>query len=364
MGKVINGIETSGGVNGVFACKSRHRWDAGMSLFFEIANSGLRVLLAAAPSYFGRVVPAFIKHFFLTALVSIALLSPSRAGELFDHGLRDRAAWENWFTGLNGDFKAGAEYWAGQRSLPNPGGCFGTFEFTQGCNEAKARLTPTDVMRKQTQEYRAGWNAYGYVPMPAISEQDAATAQAIGALNAKRAAETERKELAAREARADAERVRANLSRQRAEQEAADARADARLKYEDRVKQQIAMEKAQGYTPIEFDDFALDKRALVASKAKIAINGFYKSTGEKSEFLLRAQVPETEDYRLALLTEDADRDTRKFLLKCRDDAPRPCPIVLLGTVVECISTAKLGAEKTSICLKVDDAWYIPEPAAS
>ena len=313
---------------------------------------------------FTRKVGQKMKRIILGFFLVLALPAPVIAGELFDHGLRDRAGWENWFTGLSGDFKAGAEYWASQRSLPNPGSCFGTFEFTQGCNEAKARLTPTDVMRKQTQEYRAGWNAYGFVPMPATLAEDAAPAQAIAAQNAKRAAETERKELAAREARADAERVRANLSRQRAEREAADARADARLKYEDRVNQQVSMEKARGYTPIEFDDFALDKRALVASKAKIAINGFYKSAGEKSEFLLRAQVPETDDYRLALLTEDANRETRKFLLKCRDDAPRPCPIVLLGTVVECISTARLGAEKTSICLKVDDDWYIPEPADS
>jgi hypothetical protein len=43
----------------------------------------------------------------------------------FQDGLRDRTSWERWFAGTSGDFKDGAEYWAGQRSLPHPGPCYG-----------------------------------------------------------------------------------------------------------------------------------------------------------------------------------------------------------------------------------------------
>jgi len=39
----------------------------------------------------------------------------------FKAGLADRRAWEEWFASLDGDFKVGAEYWAGQRHKAKPG---------------------------------------------------------------------------------------------------------------------------------------------------------------------------------------------------------------------------------------------------
>jgi len=39
----------------------------------------------------------------------------------YQGGLRDRAAWEEWFNSLQGDYKTGAFYWSSQRSLPHPG---------------------------------------------------------------------------------------------------------------------------------------------------------------------------------------------------------------------------------------------------
>lgn len=84
----------------------------------------------------------------------------------FQDGLRDRTAWERWFTGISGEFRDGAEYWAGQRSLSNPRSCYDVAgehlgEWTAGCQAAKRFLTPTDVRRKSEPEYRAGWNSYG-----------------------------------------------------------------------------------------------------------------------------------------------------------------------------------------------------------
>jgi hypothetical protein len=80
-------------------------------------------------------------------------------------GLADRRAWENWFSGLNGAFKEGAEYWAGQRSTPRPGSCYGQAEqslgdWTAGCLAARQILTPSDRRRKSDPEYRAGWNSF------------------------------------------------------------------------------------------------------------------------------------------------------------------------------------------------------------
>jgi gag-polyprotein putative aspartyl protease len=89
----------------------------------------------------------------------------SQPSAAFQDGLRDRALWERWFTNVAGNFKDGAEYWAGQRSLSNPGSCYGQSgeylgDWTGGCLAAKRFLNPTDIRRKAEPDYRAGWNAY------------------------------------------------------------------------------------------------------------------------------------------------------------------------------------------------------------
>jgi hypothetical protein len=89
--------------------------------------------------------------------------SPSPAlSPMFEKGLADRAAWEQWISSLSTDYRAGAEYWAGQRSLPRPGTCYGVPGFSAGCEAAKARLTPADALRKSEPDYKLGWNAYGH----------------------------------------------------------------------------------------------------------------------------------------------------------------------------------------------------------
>jgi hypothetical protein len=98
--------------------------------------------------------------------------SPSLSSPAFATGLADRRAYEEWFASLGGDFKRGVEYWAGQRSLPNPGSCYladGTSagEWTQGCLAAQRRLAPTDVRRNAEPDYRQGWNAYSVPAAPA-----------------------------------------------------------------------------------------------------------------------------------------------------------------------------------------------------
>jgi serine/threonine protein kinase len=92
----------------------------------------------------------------------------------FEQGQADRTAWEHWFAGLSGDFQAGAYWWSGQRSLANPGTCNATAAtqlFVAGCEAAMSRLTPTDLKRKLSVEYRRGWNEYsGPVVQPQISD--------------------------------------------------------------------------------------------------------------------------------------------------------------------------------------------------
>jgi len=90
---------------------------------------------------------------------------PEQRSTAYQQGAADRAAWEGWFGGLSGPYRDGAEYWAGQRSLPRPGSCYGPVgqtlgDWTAGCLSAKRMLTPWDIRRKAEPEYRAGWNSY------------------------------------------------------------------------------------------------------------------------------------------------------------------------------------------------------------
>ena len=105
-----------------------------------------------------------------TLLVSTTACAQAPA-EPFQAGLADRGRWESWFATLSGDTKAGAEYWAGQRSVPRPGSCFDRTgqslgDFTTGCMEAQDRLAPTDERRKNEPAYRDGWNAWTPTPTP------------------------------------------------------------------------------------------------------------------------------------------------------------------------------------------------------
>lgn len=80
----------------------------------------------------------------------------------FKNGKLNRIEWEQFFAHAVGDEIDGANWWAGQRSLKNPGICFygPTKAFRKGCDEARALLDPFDVQRKTNPAYRAGWNSY------------------------------------------------------------------------------------------------------------------------------------------------------------------------------------------------------------
>jgi hypothetical protein len=107
----------------------------------------------------------------------------STASPMFQKGLADRTAWENWLLKLDGDKRAGAEYWASQRSIPHPGACIGTPAFMAGCNQAKPRLAPCDVLRKSEPDYKLGWNSFPENPsffVEVASRQVYSDAEAVG----------------------------------------------------------------------------------------------------------------------------------------------------------------------------------------
>jgi len=107
--------------------------------------------------------------------VILAQVTPGNSSaSAFDAGLADRRAYEEWFASLTGDFKKGAEYWAGQRSVTKPGSCYladGTSagDWTQGCLAAQRRLGPTDKRRLAEPDYRQGWNSYTEPASPSVA---------------------------------------------------------------------------------------------------------------------------------------------------------------------------------------------------
>jgi hypothetical protein len=90
---------------------------------------------------------------------------PAPIASSFDQGRADRADWEQWISAQSGDFRRGAEWWTGRRSLQSPGACNGPAagtnqQFIFGCEAAKAQLAPKDMKRKSDPDYRRGWNSY------------------------------------------------------------------------------------------------------------------------------------------------------------------------------------------------------------
>ncbi len=81
----------------------------------------------------------------------------------FLQGKADRRAWEEWFASLSVDARAGAQFWASQRSLAHPVSCQSSAldaEWLAACVSAQQRLAPSDVRRRQEPDYRSGWNAF------------------------------------------------------------------------------------------------------------------------------------------------------------------------------------------------------------
>ena len=179
-----------------------------------------------------------------------------------------------------------------------------------------------------------------------------------------RAAEAE-----AARAKAEDEAAKAQVEEQEAQAQAAaqlrateEAKAEEQLRYQEKIAEQVKREQTLGYKPIDFENVVLDKSSLIAARAKVAIRGFYTKIGE-SELLVKTVEDTTtpsEDDLLALLTDNATRDMRKYFLTCRSTTAE-CPVTLLGQITECTSNNLFGVQHYLICLSVDDGWNVPQP---
>lgn len=103
-------------------------------------------------------------------LVSIVMvlasgqLGSTQPSPSFSAGAADRIALDNWFAELTGPFRAGAEFWAANRSNSKDAACKGNGSWLAGCQAAQQRFAGPDALRKAEPDYRSGWNT---APRPA-----------------------------------------------------------------------------------------------------------------------------------------------------------------------------------------------------
>jgi hypothetical protein len=151
------------------------------------------------------------------------------------------------------------------------------------------------------------------------------------------------------------------LQRQRCRQNVV---AEAARRAQETIDQRS--DNARGYMSIAFDTFALDAKNLAATQARISVKGAYVPDGN-FEWLFASQgeavqasmspVQARNVPRIPLLTEDASREFRKFLLNCKSipGADRTgCLTAITGHVSMCSVTGPFGGSRTLPCVVVEN----------
>jgi hypothetical protein len=91
----------------------------------------------------------------------------------FQDGMMAWNQWDSWFNSQTGDAHDGALFWATARSKSYASCSDGqrqmSAEFRNGCNGARAILTPMDVRRINERDFRKGWN-YHLLPTNVATE--------------------------------------------------------------------------------------------------------------------------------------------------------------------------------------------------
>ena len=88
--------------------------------------------------------------------------SPPNSNPVITAGRQARIDYEAWFSGLKGDIRSGAEWWAGVRSHASRDRLTcetGTPLSVTGCKQAQTILSPSDDRRRTEPDFRAGWNS-------------------------------------------------------------------------------------------------------------------------------------------------------------------------------------------------------------
>lgn len=91
-------------------------------------------------------------------------VSSTAESQAFQDGLAQRRKWEAWFSGLTGDYRDGASFWASHRSDHSPPSCETqrgvSMQWRSGCLGAEQQLSYSDGRRRAEPDFRQGWNSF------------------------------------------------------------------------------------------------------------------------------------------------------------------------------------------------------------
>ena len=92
----------------------------------------------------------------------------------------------------------------------------------------------------------------------------------------------------------------------------------------------------------------------------MSIGGTYICRGNFDFLYVDARAVAVEDRlgqqqpKVSLLTDDASRELRRYLLACQSGRPLGCPVTVLGRVTTCAVSNAFGARREEPCVAVED----------
>jgi len=106
---------------------------------------------------------------------------------------------------------------------------------------------------------------------------------------------------------------------------------------------------------IRISDFDLDKRDIPPDD-EIQLSGYYWMDGYEEELAAGEPIISLNERqpRVGLLTDDASRNAREKMQRCRADYYGFCSITVVGHPVKCVHTIMGQPVKDDVCLSVDD----------
>jgi hypothetical protein len=144
-----------------------------------------------------------------------------------------------------------------------------------------------------------------------------------------------------------------------------DVVAGATFKAQETLDQKT--DAARGYRPITFEAFALDAKSWASVQTRISVRGAYLPDGNL-EWLFPGQTEAIQARsgarniaKIPLVTEDASREFRKALLRCKSTPGSDqigCRTVVTGHVSLCAMTTPLGANSDIPCIVVENGREI------
>ncbi len=113
----------------------------------------------------------------------------------------------------------------------------------------------------------------------------------------------------------------------------------------------LERDKKMGYRHMAVQDFKLDAKGMHES-SKVALTGYYTLFGKIERI---SDIPTRESFgnKVAIITKNADRDSRKLLLSNFACQQVYCPVTILGKIGQCQLSILGRKSSDEICIIVD-----------